>query len=103
MKKIILFLVLAIVFVSACSFSEEEVIKQCVYLCQKYEGNLSNGPCLSDGNNEWNYNDWVCDVVHVPRNDIDNLEENQCSEFRNGNANHFVEVSNTDCEFVRKV
>ncbi len=45
---------------------------------------------------------WVCDVAHSPREDVDNLPENQCREFGEGKANHFVEV-NPNCEFIKAV
>ena len=55
----------------------------------KNEGkDVSNGPCLT---NELTP-DWVADLVHVPREAIDNLPENQCSAFREGKAHHFVEL-----------
>ena len=61
-----------------------------------------NGPCLSDNNSEWNIADWVCDVAHSPRQDVDNLPENQCQAFRNSQAHHFVEVDSS-CNFIRAV
>ena len=59
-------------------------------------------PCLSDNNPEWNISGWVCDVAHSPRQAMDDLPENQCSEFREGKSNHFVEVD-AACEFIRAV
>lgn len=32
------------------------------------------------------------DIVHVPRNSEDDLEENQCSDFREGLTKHFIEL-----------
>ena len=61
---------------------------------------LSNGPCLSDNNPEWTVEDWVCDVVHNPRQDLDNQPENQCQDYINGLANYFIEVD-TNCKFIR--
>lgn len=49
---------------------------------------LNNGPCLSNDLMP----DWVADVAHNPRQAIDNLPENQCSAYREGKANHFVEL-----------
>jgi len=49
---------------------------------------MSNGPCLS---NEI-IPDWVVDVAHNPREEIDNQPENQCSAFREGKAQHFIEL-----------
>jgi hypothetical protein len=51
------------------------------------EINLSSGPCLS--------NDlmpgWVLDIVHSPREEIDNLPGNQCQAYVEGRAKHIVE------------
>jgi hypothetical protein len=75
--------------------------EQCINDCLVVRANesIENGPCILNpipGSN------WVCDVVHEPRTETDNLPENQCSAFRNGKAVHFIEV-NTDCEFLRMV
>lgn len=78
------------------------VAEDCMKLCASYGSDLSAGPCLSDGNEDWKHDDWVCDVAHSPREAIDNLPENQCEDFREGRASHFVEVS-PDCEFIRKI
>lgn len=49
---------------------------------------FSDGPCLS--------NDllpgWVADIVHNPRQPIDDMPSNQCQAFIEGRANHFVEL-----------
>lgn len=49
---------------------------------------LSSGPCLT--------NDlmpgWVVDIVHSPREAIDDLPQNQCQAFLEGRADHFVEL-----------
>ena len=50
---------------------------------------LENGPCLSNNLMP----DWVADIAHNPRQDIDNQPENQCSAFREGKAHHFVELN----------
>ncbi|GBE19529.1 hypothetical protein BMS3Abin17_00253 [archaeon BMS3Abin17] len=36
--------------------------------------------------------DYAVDIVHVPRNDEDNLVENQCEDFRSGKVTHFIEL-----------
>ncbi len=56
---------------------------------QKLKGeDLTNGPCLT--------NDllpgWVADIVHNPRQTVDNLTEYQCQAYREGRAQHFVEI-----------
>jgi cbb3-type cytochrome oxidase subunit 3 len=79
---------------------KERAIEACINLCKSKLNviNLSNGPCLS---NEIIPN-WVCDVAHWPRQDIDNREENQCEAYRKGLANHFVEVDE-NCNFIRAI
>jgi len=76
---------------------------KCIELC-KSEVNknvdLSNGPCLSDNNPEWDIQGWVCDVAHNPREVVDNEPKNQCKTFLEGKATHFVEVT-PNCEFIR--
>ena len=78
-------------------------VKTCVALCDNVVArgyDLSQGPCLSDGRAF--VTDWVCDVVHDPRDEfVDNKPENQCEEYKKGRAKHFVEV-NTHCKFLRK-
>lgn len=72
---------------------------RCITMCrdERAKGmNFSSGPCLSNQVSE----DWVCDVAHDPREEIDNSPENQCDGFRNGSARHFVEVD-TDCNLIR--
>lgn len=49
---------------------------------------LSSGPCLSDALMP----NWVVDLVHSPRQPIDDLPENQCPSFRQGRSHHFVEL-----------
>ncbi|MBI4037229.1 hypothetical protein HY385_02300 [Candidatus Daviesbacteria bacterium] len=52
---------------------------------------MDNGPCLT--------NDlmpgWVVDVIHNPRQTVDNLVENQCQAYLEGRATHFVELDTT--------
>jgi len=70
--------------------------------CEASTLDLSDGPCLSDDNPEWAIENWVCDVAHSPREAIDNLPENQCREFREGIASHFVEVD-PNCKFIKAI
>jgi len=69
----------------------ETAVNQAKYFYEqkKLRGeDFSNGPCLS--------NDlmpgWVVDIVHQPRQAIDDLPENQCPSFIEGRAKHFVEL-----------
>lgn len=49
---------------------------------------FSNGPCLSNALMAG----WVVDIAHSPRLPIDDLPENQCPAYREGRAQHFVEL-----------
>lgn len=107
MKLIVLLLTL--VLVGGCTQMNstpipvnQEAASLCNQICKSYDRNLSSGPCLSDNNPDWNVNDWVCDVAHSPRQAVDDLPENQCQAFRNGQAHHFVEVD-TSCNLIKVV
>lgn len=49
---------------------------------------LTKGPCLGILGP-----DWVADVAHDPRQPVDDDPENQCAEYRTGEAKHFVELT----------
>ncbi len=49
---------------------------------------FSSGSCLSNALMPG----WVVDIVHSPRQSVDDLPENQCSAFIEGRAKHFVEL-----------
>lgn len=99
---ILIILSLPLIFHLNSQKNEKDLaIKKCIEACRVAMINgkdLSNGPCLLDPIPD--LNDWVCDVAHNPRQDIDNLPENQCSSFREGKASHFVEVD-PSCNFIR--
>ncbi len=60
-----------------------------IYKQLKAQGvDFSNGPCIA----EELMPGWVADIAHNPRQAVDNLPENQCQNFRNGKAQHFVEL-----------
>ena len=62
---------------------------QYFYRQKKARGeDLSNGPCLTESLMP----DWVVDIVHSPRQPIDDLGENQCQSYREGRSKHFVEL-----------
>jgi hypothetical protein len=48
---------------------------------------MSNGPCLGEI-----MENWVADVAHEPREEIDDDPANQCEAYRKGDADHFVEL-----------
>ncbi len=49
---------------------------------------LSAGPCLGLIGP-----DWVADIVHDPRQPVDDDPANQCAEYRSGEATRFVELT----------
>lgn len=58
------------------------------YVKAKQEGtDLSDGPCLGII-----APDWVLDIAHNPRQPVDDKEENQCPQYRSGQAKHFIEL-----------
>lgn len=79
---------------SAKSPSKNEIdtaINQAKYLYRqkKMTGeDFSNGPCLSNALMP----NWVLDIAHNPRQSIDDSLENQCPAYREGRAQHFVEL-----------
>lgn len=69
----------------------DEMVDQAkaVYFKKKEGGaDLSEGPCLTNDLAE----DWVADLVHSPRVEIDDLPDNQCMRLLEGKATHFVEL-----------
>ena len=48
---------------------------------------LADGPCLGVV-----LENWVADIAHDPRQEIDDRPENQCEAYRSGEAEHFVEL-----------
>lgn len=55
-----------------------------------------SGPCLSNALMP----NWVADTAHIPRLSTDDLPENQCSAYREGRAEHFVELD-TEGNLIR--
>lgn len=54
----------------------------------KEEGtDLANGPCLGTITP-----DWVLDIAHNPRQAVDDKKENQCPDYLDGKAHHFIEM-----------
>ena len=49
---------------------------------------LSLGPCFGLIGT-----DWVADVVHDPRQPVDDEPGNQCMEYQTGRVKHFVELT----------
>ena len=57
---------------------------------------IANGPCLSENLTTG----WVADLVHNPRQAVDDVSANQCQNYLNGTAKHFVELD-LDGNFIR--
>lgn len=53
--------------------------------------NLEDGPCIADPLES--LSDWVVDIAHDPRRDVDDDPANQCESYRSGEAEHFVELA----------
>lgn len=106
MKWLLVALFIGLILVSGCigepkakePTDAEQALDACVELCKASELDLETSPCLS--NDLLNNNVWVCDVAHSPRQDIDNLAENQCEAWRNGTASHFVELD-PECNLIK--
>ena len=56
---------------------------------------MDTGPCL--GTLEA---DWVVDVAHMPRAAADDQPANQCAAYRDGTAQHFIELT-PEGDFLR--
>lgn len=56
---------------------------------------MTPGPCLGVLKD-----DWVADVAHDPRQEVDDDPANQCEAYRNGDAHHFVELD-PDGKYIR--
>ena len=52
---------------------------------------LRRGPCIAE--RLPGLPGWVADVAHEPRRPVDDDPANQCSRFRSGEAEHFVELT----------
>lgn len=74
----------------------DTAIARCIDLCEHYDGDLNASPCLSNVI----IDNWVCDVAHLPRQDVDNAIENQCAAYLNKTAKHFVEL-NEMCGLIK--
>jgi len=104
---LIVLVLIGVVLLSGCigqtgtGTDVDKATSACVNECKDWLNagkDLGNGPCLL--NPIPDIPDWVCDVAHEPRQDVDNDPNNQCSAFREGKANHFVEV-NLNCELIK--
>jgi hypothetical protein len=85
----------AVLLLAACAGGVDESEKdaavaaaRAAYQNAKAEGvDFTNGPCLGEI-----MDNWVADVAHDPRQDVDDDPANQCEAYRSGEADHFVEL-----------
>ncbi|RLG21460.1 hypothetical protein DRN74_02780 [Candidatus Micrarchaeota archaeon] len=107
---LVVFAAIILSFFNAGKKAESEWLSQkemaviaCESLCREVKGDIdfNRGPCLSD-KYAFAVRDWVCDIAHNPRSYIDNMPENQCRDFREGKAHHFVELDE-NCQLIRAV
>jgi hypothetical protein len=95
-RRVLATLVLAGTVLAGCGASADEKEAavegaRAAYEAAAAEGvDFSDGPCIADPIESMP--DWVADVAHDPRRDVDNEPENQCSSYRSGDAGHFVEL-----------
>ncbi|MBU0707330.1 hypothetical protein KKG41_03085 [Patescibacteria group bacterium] len=77
---------------------KQRAIDSCQSECRQRRvvDDYSNGPCLSNSVQP----DWVCDIAHKPREEIDNEPQNQCTDYIQDKAHHFVELD-TSCNLIR--
>lgn len=52
---------------------------------------LESGPCIAE--RLPGLPEWVADVAHDPRAEVDDRPQNQCRRYRGGEAEHFVELT----------
>ncbi|MCL6500753.1 MAG: hypothetical protein K6T16_01820 [Candidatus Pacearchaeota archaeon] len=83
-----------------CEEKAKVLVNACKMACYEAINNgtdLSKGPCLLDPMSQ--DTNWVCDIAHKPRENIDNERENQCNSWHNGTSKHFIELT-PECEFI---
>ena len=98
MRIAVLVLMTAAVLLAACGGPDEAdkqaaiAAARAAYEKARAEGeDFSSGPCIADPLPAPS-DDWVADVAHDPRADVDDDPANQCASYRAGNAKHFVEL-----------
>jgi hypothetical protein len=93
-------LALAAIAVAGCGGAEADaetvrLAKQAYEQAKARGVDMAPGPCLGvikPG--------WVVDVAHDPRQDVDDEPANQCAAYREGDADHFVELD-PEGNFIR--
>ena len=73
----------------------DEAVQACQDACQQARKDgayLGDGPCLWEGE----VDNWVCDVAHNPRTEVDDDPANPCPSYQDP-YEHFVEVDPDTC------
>lgn len=95
-----LVLVVAAITLASCGgddASEDERDRAIDAASEAYEqtdlsaAELEVGPCIAESLP--GLDNWVADVAHDPREDVDDDPANQCQRYRDGEAEHFVELT----------
>jgi len=98
MRRALLLLVSLVLAGCGGADADEQTIQLAkqAYEQAKAQGvDMSDGPCLGVVKPGW-----VADVAHDPREAVDDEPENQCAEYRSGEADHFVELD-PEGNFIR--
>lgn len=89
---------LAVLLLAACGGPDQTTrdqaiteAKQAFEEAQEEGLDLREGPCIAEELN--GLPEWVADVAHDPRVDVDDEPANQCQRYRDGEADHFVELT----------
>ena len=96
MRALLAAVLLATVLAGCATSTEDEKLgavdeARKVYAEEGEGRDLTSGPCLANPLDD-PYENWVVDIVHSPREAVDDEAENQCSAYRDGDADHFVEL-----------
>ena len=79
--------------------TNQTLIDECISACNNALASQALvSQCIMDPMPTNSY--WVCDISHAPRQEIDNMTENQCQSFINGSSHHFIELT-PECEIIR--
>jgi hypothetical protein len=99
-RRLLASLLALLLFVPACGgddASDDEKDRAVAAATEAYDDavassvDLEVGPCIAE--KLPGLPDWVADVAHDPRTDVDDDAANQCQRYRDGEAEHFVELT----------
>lgn len=97
MKRLVAAAVLAAALMGGCGgVDKEEETAAIAAAREAYEEaraagiDFAHGPCIADPIEAMP--EWVVDIAHDPRTDVDDDPANQCASYRSGDSDHFVEL-----------